>query len=72
MLRRWGGQAWLDVRGKERMDGVRVHEATSAGAEKLITACPYCQIMLNSSAAASSTTPKIMVQDIAEFVLERV
>ena len=42
------------------------------GAEKLITACPYCQIMLNSAAVASVAGPKVMVQDIAEFILERI
>lgn len=67
-----GGQSWLDVRGADRMNNVRVSEAGQTGAEKLITACPYCQIMLHSAAVASAAGPKVMVQDIAEFILERI
>ncbi len=67
-----GGQSWLDVRGTDRMNNVRVAEAAHTGAEKLVTACPYCQIMLNSAAVSRTEGPKIVVQDIAEFILERV
>lgn len=67
-----GGQAWLDVRGQDRINNVRLQEAVEAEAEKLITACPYCNIMFSSAANAAASGSRILVQDLAEFVLERV
>lgn len=67
-----GGQVWVDVRGRERINNVRLSHASRTGAEGIITACPYCYIMLNSSTSAGETSPRLSVQDFAQFINERV
>jgi len=64
-----GGGMWMDVTRGERLSDLRVKQAIDAGAELLITACPYCIMNLDYS---SSTTfnGAIEIKDITEIVQE--
>jgi len=46
----------------------RIKEAEETGAERLISACPFCQ--LNLVQAIKETGSKLKMQDLTEFVLE--
>lgn len=61
-----GGLYWIDERVGQRVNHVRGSHVTAAGADIVATACPFCMLMLEESAAAGQTSwrPK----DIAELL----
>jgi Fe-S oxidoreductase/nitrate reductase gamma subunit len=69
-----GGAMWLDVRGRERVEDLRFHEAESTGAKTIATGCPFCKTMLDSSRQAATKgnkpTSVSRVKDVAELVAE--
>jgi len=69
-----GGSMWLDVRGRERVENLRLREAESTGAKTIATGCPFCKTMLDSSrqAATNGDTGSGIsrVKDVAELVAE--
>ncbi len=66
-----GGHYWMDLKaGKERINNLRVDQARAAGADTIVTSCPYCQQMLNDSVKSRELDEKIRVVDIASLVLE--
>ncbi len=68
-----GGHYWMDLNvGKERINNLRVDQAQAAGADTIVTACPYCHQMLNDSVKTRDLDGKIRVVDIASLVLEAV
>jgi Fe-S oxidoreductase len=56
--------------GRERINNVRVDQAKAAGADTIVTACPYCQQMLNDSVKMRGLDDSIRVVDIASLVRE--
>lgn len=62
-----GGQIWLDVRGKTRVEMIRASRVDATGAPTVATGCPFCRVMLE---AGRSTESKWRVRDIAELVAE--
>jgi Fe-S oxidoreductase/nitrate reductase gamma subunit len=63
-----GGNYWGEQAGTERVADVRMCEALETGADKVATSCPFCLLMLTSS--ASKHGPDRKVFDIAELVAE--
>lgn len=65
-----GGHTWMDIRLGERIDGIRLDEAVQTRAKTVVTACPFCKIMLDSSAAAKGLQDQVRVRDVAEVLAE--
>ncbi|TAK30397.1 MAG: (Fe-S)-binding protein [Chloroflexota bacterium] len=66
-----GGQFWLDIGGTERINYIRFKEVEQVKVETVVTACPFCKLMLDDAAAAhAGSTNPIGVKDIAEMVME--
>ena len=51
---------------------LRVEEALRTGAEVIATACPYCIRMLNEALTELHVEDQIVVQDLAELLLQSV
>jgi Fe-S oxidoreductase len=67
-----GGRMWLGVeQEEERPSEIRVREALQAGAELLITTCPFCLINFIEAAKTLNLEDKIRIVDLAELVGER-
>jgi Fe-S oxidoreductase len=64
-----GGGIWLDRKKGERLGEVRLEEALSAGAETIVTACPFCLSMLEDAAKGESRFEHIEIMDICELAL---
>lgn len=67
-----GGGPWKDNGDGESLAEVRVREAVSTGAEVIVTACPYCILMLNEGIAKLGVGKKIRVQDVTELLLQSI
>jgi len=65
-----GGGAWSDYPVEQRFDVLRVEEALRTGAEVIATACPYCIRMLNDAVNELGVKDQIVVQDLAELLLQ--
>lgn len=63
-----GGMMWLDVASGQRINYLRFREAALLNVDVIVTACPYCKIMLTEAAGACSSP--IQVKDVAELLLE--
>jgi Fe-S oxidoreductase len=67
-----GGGAWCDYPPEQRFGVLRVEEALRTGAEAIATACPYCIRMLNEAVIELHVEDQIVVQDLAELLLQSV
>jgi Fe-S oxidoreductase len=66
-----GGGVLLGGQTRKRVNEVRIQEALATNADYLVTACPYCFIMLEDGAKnLSAGESSLKVVDIAE-VLDR-
>ena len=65
-----GGQMLLEVRSAERVPNLRFAEAAELGVDLIVTACPFCKIMLAPAAAEGSAERRIVVKDMAEILAE--
>jgi len=61
-----GGRMWIDIPG-ERLAEVRVKDAVEAGADILVTACPFCLLTFEDAVKTTGLEGKIQVLDIAEL-----
>jgi Fe-S oxidoreductase len=67
-----GGQMWMETDPNTRINKRRFEEATQrAGAEVIVTACPYCLIMFDDAIRSGGATERVAVKDIAEVLTER-
>ncbi|MBN2078991.1 MAG: (Fe-S)-binding protein [Spirochaetes bacterium] len=64
-----GGGAFLDRPKGERLADVRLDEALKTGAELLVTACPICVNMLESSALGDPKYEALRVIDLGELIV---
>jgi len=65
-----GGRIWMETAAGERFGDLRVEEAVSRGAQALVTACPYCVVMLEASTKTMGKEEELPVLDISEVLLE--
>jgi len=65
-----GGQMWLETDSETRINHARLEQAVEAGAETVITACPYCLTMFEDAIGAKGFQDKIRVLDITEAIKE--
>ena len=61
---------WADFEEERRLSEIRVEEALDTGAERLITACPFCFQNLEDATKTMDVEGKIEVMDLAEFAAE--
>ncbi len=70
-----GGGMWVEIQANpteriERLSEKRVKEAVEAGAELLVTSCPFCILTLEDAVKTTGNEGLIRVMDLAELVSE--
>jgi Fe-S oxidoreductase len=65
-----GGRVWMETQKGERFGDLRIDQAIDAGAELLVTACPYCITMFEDSRVTMGADEKIEIKDITEIIQE--
>ncbi len=65
-----GGRMWQELEGEKKLGEVRVREAAATGADTLVTACPYCLIMLEDAVKTADLESSLRVMDLNELVAE--
>ena len=59
-----GGHFWMDIKAGERINNLRIRQIQKAGADTVVTACPFCHHMLEDSIKLLDLEDEIQVQDI--------
>ncbi len=70
-----GARMWLEEKTGTRINAARAAEAVATGAETIVTACPFCTVMLGDGVAAQAPAdggPAPRVVDVSQLLLERV
>ena len=65
-----GGRIWMETKQGQRFSDLKVMEASQKAADILVTACPYCVIMLEDSVKGLNKDKEITVKDIGEVLRE--
>jgi Fe-S oxidoreductase len=65
-----GARMWMDEAPDSRMNVARSKELLDTGAEKVVTACPFCATMISDGIASLGATERARVLDIAEVLAE--
>jgi Fe-S oxidoreductase len=65
-----GGGIWMDRKKGERFSDIRIQQAVDAGAEVLVTACPYCVVNFEDSRLGLPEGNTLEIKDITEIVQE--
>jgi len=65
-----GGRIWMETPKGERFSDLRVEQAMEAGAELLVTSCPYCISNFEDSRLTLDVDESIEVKDITEIIQE--
>lgn len=65
-----GGRMWMEETLGKRINYDRVEEALATGADTLVSACPFCMIMLGDGITGLEQGENIRLRDVAELVLE--
>jgi len=65
-----GGHMWMEVRGRRRINEIRVEEALETRANAVGTACPFCLAMVDLGRKVKGAEETLQVKDIAELVAE--
>jgi Fe-S oxidoreductase len=65
-----GGRIWMDTPKGERFSDIRLVQARDAGAEVLVTACPYCITNFEESRLNLAYEDVIEIKDITEIIQE--
>lgn len=63
-----GGRMWQEESTGRRISGIRLEQGLETGADIIVTACPFCRLMLDDAARAGNVQEKVKVVDIAELV----
>jgi Fe-S oxidoreductase len=65
-----GGRIWMHTDKEERFGDLRVAQAQEAGAEVLVTSCPYCISNFEESRLTLEDEDSLLIKDLTEVVLE--
>jgi Fe-S oxidoreductase len=63
-----GGRMWLEETIGTRINALRAEQMLAAAPNAVVTACPYCAVMLGDGLAAK--TDRVPARDLAELVAE--
>lgn len=67
-----GGRIWMDTPKNERFSDLRLKQAIAAGAEVLVTACPYCITNFEESRLNLEVDNTLEIKDITEIISEMI
>jgi Fe-S oxidoreductase/nitrate reductase gamma subunit len=65
-----GGHMWLETDPNTRINNARLEQAADTGADVVVTACPYCLIMLEDAIGSTGRSNQISAKDLAEVLIE--
>ena len=65
-----GGRMWQELEGEKKLSEIRIREAAETGASVVVTACPFCLIMLEDALKSSDLEDKLRVMDLNELLAE--
>ncbi|MCL6560984.1 MAG: (Fe-S)-binding protein [Firmicutes bacterium] len=65
-----GARIWMETKAGQRFSDLKVKEASEKGANLLVTACPYCVVMMEDSVKNLNKDEEITVKDISEVLKE--
>jgi Fe-S oxidoreductase len=65
-----GGRIWMETVKGQRFCDIRVEQAVEAGAQALVTACPYCITNFEDSRLNRDDSDAIEIKDITEIIAE--
>lgn len=65
-----GGRIWMETPKAERFSNIRLEQALRAGAEELVTACPYCISQFEDTRLSLKESEAIQIKDITEILQE--
>nr|MBN1229602.1 4Fe-4S dicluster domain-containing protein [Anaerolineae bacterium] len=63
-----GAQVWFETHQETPVNEIRLAEALSTGASTVVSACPFCTLMLSSAAQSKGETENLQIRDIAILV----
>jgi len=66
-----GGRVWMETKAGERFAELRITEACNAGAQTLVTSCPYCITLLEDSCNVMGKGDQLRVIDLSELIAEK-
>ncbi len=66
-----GGMMFRDEKEGTRVNRLRVGQLVETGAEKIVSACPFCLVMCRDGVNEEGLEEKVTVSDIAEVLAER-
>jgi len=65
-----GGRMWEELEGEKKLSEIRIREAADTGAAVVVTACPYCLIMLEDALKSADLEDRLKVMDLNELLAE--
>jgi Fe-S oxidoreductase len=65
-----GGRIWMETPKGERFSDLRLEQAVAAGAEVLVTSCPYCITNFEESRLSREDSEATEIKDITEIIRE--
>ncbi|HJX34804.1 MAG TPA: heterodisulfide reductase-related iron-sulfur binding cluster [Desulfatiglandales bacterium] len=65
-----GGRMWQELKDEKKLSEVRIREAADTGADVVVTACPYCLIMLEDALKTADLEDRLKVMDLNELLKE--
>jgi len=63
-----GGGMWLDELTGERINNMRAKQALDTGAKTIVSACPFCTVMLRDGIADLGKQEEVLTLDVAEIL----
>ena len=66
-----GGRLWMNETVGTKVSHKRMEMADQTGATTLVTACPYCMIMLDDARKVTNREEKIKINDLSEIIASR-
>jgi Fe-S oxidoreductase/nitrate reductase gamma subunit len=65
-----GGQSWLEVSARKRINIIRTEEIIASGADVAAVGCPFCLSMLDDGRKALGAEERLPLRDLAEIVAD--
>ncbi len=65
-----GGRIWMETPKQERFSDLRLQQAVDAGAEVLVTSCPYCIANFEDAKLTCAFAENLVIKDITEIIRE--
>jgi len=65
-----GGRMWEELESEQKMAEIRIREAADTDANIVVTACPYCLIMLEDACKTADLEDRLRVMDLNELLVE--